>query len=253
MTNLDRILKSRDITFPTKVCLVKGMVFPVVMHTCERLKRKLSAKELMLLNCGVGEDSWEDPQESWTARRSNQSILKEISPGCSLEGLMLKLKLPVFWPPEVKSWLIWKASNAGKDWGQEEKGLTEDEMVGWHHQLSGHGFGWTPGVGDGQGGLGVLRFMGLQRVGHDSATKLNWISYYLFVSCTKFFKGKPFLISFENSQLKQTFKNGLFFFSFWLLPSASKVYNQKSVNIWYMNDECLVKLTISSWKWQLSV
>ena len=59
---------------------------------------------------------------------------------------------PILWPPDVKSWLIWKDPDAGKDWGQE-KGTTEDEMVGWHHRLNGHGFGWTPGIGDGQGGL----------------------------------------------------------------------------------------------------
>ena len=60
---------------------------------------------------------------------------------------------PILWPPDAKSWLIWKDPDAGKDWGQEEKGTTEDEMVGWHHRLNGHGFGWTLGVGDGQGGL----------------------------------------------------------------------------------------------------
>ena len=84
----------------------------------------------------------------WTARRSNQSILKEISPGCSLEA-----ETPILWPPDVKSWLIGKDPDAGKNWGQEEKGMTEDEMVGWHHRLNGHGFGWTLGVGNGQGGL----------------------------------------------------------------------------------------------------
>ena len=87
MTNLDSILKSTDITLPTKVHLVKAMVFQVVMRV--GLQRKLSTEELMLLNCGVGEDS----RVLWTAKRSNHSILKEISPGCSLEGLMLKLKL----------------------------------------------------------------------------------------------------------------------------------------------------------------
>ena len=93
MTNLDSILKSRDITLPTKVRLVKAMVFPVVIYGCENWTiRKLSTEELMLLNCGVGEDS----RVPWTVRRSNQSILKEISPGCSLEGLMLKLKLQYF-------------------------------------------------------------------------------------------------------------------------------------------------------------
>ena len=77
---------------------------------------------------------------SWTAKRSNQSIVKKISSEYSLEGLMLKLKL------QYLDHLI-------KDRGQEEKGMTEDEMVGWHHRLNGHGFGWTLGVGDGQGGL----------------------------------------------------------------------------------------------------
>ena len=74
-----------------------------------------------------------------------KSILKEISPGCSLEGLMLKL----IRPPHAKSWLIGKDPEAGRDWGQEEKGTTEDEMAGRHHQLDGHEFEWTPGVGDG--------------------------------------------------------------------------------------------------------
>ena len=74
----------------------------------------------------------------WTARRSNQSILKEISPEYSLEGLMLKLKLQCFWPSDAKNWLIGKDPDAGKDWRQEEKCTTEDEMVGWHHWLNGY-------------------------------------------------------------------------------------------------------------------
>ena len=88
----------------------------------------------------------------WTARRSNQSVLKEINPEYSLEGLMTKLKLQYLWPPDVKSWLIWKDPDAGKDWRQEEKGTT-DEMVGWHHRLNGHELGQALGAGDGQGGL----------------------------------------------------------------------------------------------------
>ena len=76
-------------------------------------------------------------ESPWTARRSNQSILKEISPGCSLEGLMLKLKLQYFGHLR----LIGKDSDAGRDWGQEEKGTTEDEIAGWHHRLDGHEFG----------------------------------------------------------------------------------------------------------------
>ena len=108
---------------------------------------------------------------SWTARRSNQSILMEFSPGCSLEGLMLKLKLQYF------GYLMGKAdsfekTDFGKDWGQEEKGTIEDEMVGWHHRLNGHEFGWTPGVGDGQGGLACCNSWG--RKESDVTERLNW-------------------------------------------------------------------------------
>ena len=92
MSNLDGVLKSRDITLPTKVHVVKAMVFPVVMYGCESWTIRLSAKELPLLNSDVGEDS----RVPWTTRRSNQSILKEISPEYSLERLMLKLKLHYF-------------------------------------------------------------------------------------------------------------------------------------------------------------
>ena len=106
----------------------------------------------------------------WTARRSNQSILKEISPGISLEGMMLKLK-PVLWPPHAKSWLIGKDSDAGRDWGQEEKGTPEDEMAGWHHWLYGPESGWTPGVGDGQGGLACCDSWGRKE---SDATNLIW-------------------------------------------------------------------------------
>jgi len=88
----------------------------------------------------------------WTARRSNQSILKEMSPGCSLEGMMLKLKLQYFGYLMRRVDSLEK-TDAGRDWGQEEKGMTEDEMAGWHHRLDGREFERTPGVGDGQGGL----------------------------------------------------------------------------------------------------
>ena len=83
----------------------------------------------------------------------------------------VEAETPILWPPDVKSWLIWKDPDAGKDWGQE-KGTTEDEMVGWHHQLSGHGFGWTLGVGDGQGGLACCGLWG--RKESDMTEWLNW-------------------------------------------------------------------------------
>ena len=132
MANLDSILKSRDITLPTKVHLVKAMVFPVVMYGCESwtIKKaecqRIDAFELR---------SWRRLlRVPWTARRSNQSILKEISPEYSLEGLMLKLKLQYFGHvmPRADSS---EKSNAGKDGRQ--KGAAEDERVGWHHRLDG--------------------------------------------------------------------------------------------------------------------
>ena len=82
---------------------------------------------------------------------------------------------PMLWPPDGKSWLIWKDPDAGRDWGQEEKGTTEDEMVGWHHRLNGHEFGWTPGVGDGQGGLACCDSWG--RKESDTTERLNWTEH----------------------------------------------------------------------------
>ena len=85
---------------------------------------------------------------------------------------------PVLWPPDMKNWLIGKDPAAGKDWRQEEKGMTEDEMVGWHHRVNGHGFEQAPGVGDRQGSLVCCAVYGSQRVGHDWATELNWTHTY---------------------------------------------------------------------------
>ena len=89
----------------------------------------------------------------------------------------VEAETPILWPPDVKSWLIWKDPDAGKDWGQGEKGVTEDEMVGWHHQLNGHGFGWTPGVGDGQGGLVCCSSQGHKE--SDTTEQLNWTDWLL--------------------------------------------------------------------------
>ena len=89
----------------------------------------------------------------WTARRSNQSILKEIKSWVFIGRTDAEAETPVLRPPDGKNWFIWKDPGAGKDWRQEEKGMTEDEMAGWHHQLNGHEFEWTPGIGNGQGGL----------------------------------------------------------------------------------------------------
>ena len=149
MTNLDSILKSRDITLPTKVRLVKAMVFQWSCWTVKKAQCwKIDAFELWC---------WRRlSRVPWTARRSNQSILKETSPVCSLEGLMLKLKLPIFWPPHAKSWLIGKDPDAWRDWGQEEKGMTENEMAGWTWVWVDSGSWWWTGR------PGELRFMGSQ-------------------------------------------------------------------------------------------
>ena len=131
MTKLDSILKSRDITLSTKVCPVKVMFFPVVIYGCENWKaecRRIDAFELWCWRRRL--------RVPWTARRSNQSILKDISPGISLEGMMLKLKLQNFGHLMLRVDSLEK-TDAGRDWGQEEKGTTEDEMAGWHHRLHG--------------------------------------------------------------------------------------------------------------------
>ena len=170
MTNLDSILKSRDITLPTEVHLVKAMVFPVVMYGCESWtvkKAKCWRIDAFELWC------WRRLLRiPWTVRRSNQSILKEISPGCSLEGLMLKLKLQYF------GHLMWRVDSLekslmlGRIGGRRRRGTTEDEMVGWHHRLNGHGFEYTWGVGDGQGGLTCCNSWGCKE--SDTTEWLNW-------------------------------------------------------------------------------
>ena len=147
MKNLDIILKSKDIILLTKVHIVNAMVFPVVMYGCESWtlnKVECQRTDVFKLWC------WRRLlRVPWTARRSNQSILKEINPQYSLEGLMLKLMLQYF------GHLMWKAdllekTETGTDWRKEEKGRTEDEMVGWHQVLNGHESEQTPGDGERQ-------------------------------------------------------------------------------------------------------
>ena len=134
MTNLNSILKNRDITLPTKVHLVKAMVFPVVMYGCEIWTvKKAEHRRIDVFELWCWRRLMRVP---WIARRSNQSILKETSPGISLEGMMLKLKLQYFGHLMQRVDSLEK-TDAGRDWGQEEKGTTEDEMAGWHHRLDG--------------------------------------------------------------------------------------------------------------------
>ena len=176
MTNLDSIFKSRDFTLPTKVRLVKAMVF--------------SSGHVWMweLDC---EESWAPKNWCfWTVvlEKTLESPLdcKGIQPVHS-KGDQLwvffgrndaKDETPILWPPHAKSWLIGKDSDAGRDWGQEEKGTAEDEMAGWHHRLDGYGFGWTPGVGDGQGGLACYSSWGHKE--SDTTERLNWTEFYIF-------------------------------------------------------------------------
>ena len=169
-------IKKKDIASPTKIHLVKIMVFPVVMYGCESWTIKRAEHRRI--------DAFEPwcwrrlLRVPWTAKRPNQSILKEIKSVNTKENKpwvfigRTDAKIPILWPLDAKSWLFGKDCDAGKDWGQEEQGTTEDEMVGWHHQLNGHEFGWTPGVGDGQGGLACCGSWGRKEL--DTTEPLNW-------------------------------------------------------------------------------
>ena len=162
MTKLDSALKSRDITMPAKFRIVKAMVFPVVMYGCESWTIKKAECQRI------------DAFELWcwirllrvplTARRSKQSILKEINPEYSLEGLMLKLKLQSFGYLMQRANKLEKTNlDAGKDWGQEEKGATEDEMVGWHHRLNRHESEQTLGDSNGLRNLACCSSWGCKK------------------------------------------------------------------------------------------
>ena len=151
MTNLHSILKSRDITLPTKVHLVRAMVFPVVMYGCESWTiKKAEHWRIDAVELWCWRRHFRVP---WTARTSNQSILKGNQPWIFIGRTDAKAKTPILCPPDVKNWLTGKDHDAGKDWRLYKKGTAKDEMVGWHHWLNGHEFEQTPGVGDGQGGL----------------------------------------------------------------------------------------------------
>ena len=181
MTNLDSILKSRDTILSTNVHLVKAMLVLVVMYGCESWTIK-TAEPLRIdtFELGVGEDSWESLD------------CKEIQPVCPKGDQSpvftgrtdVEAATPILWPPDVKSWLIWKDPDAGKDRGQEEKWTTEDEMVGWHHQVKRHGFGWT---------LGLVHTREAWRAAvHGVAkswtrlTELNWTEFLAYVPKFKY-------------------------------------------------------------------
>ena len=147
MTNLDGILKSRDITLPTKVCLVKAMVFPIVMYGCESWTIKKAECRRVAFELWCWRRLLRVP---WTARRSNQSILKEISPGCSLEGLMLKLKLQYFGHLMRRVDSLEKTLMLGKIEGRRRRG---PQRMRWLDGITDSVDMSLPGVGSGQGGL----------------------------------------------------------------------------------------------------
>ena len=149
MTNLDNVLKSRDITFPRSIHIVKAMVFPVFMYRCESWTiKKAEQKRIDAFKLWC----WRRLlQVAWTTSRSNQSVLKDKS-WIFIERTDAEAETPILWPPDVKGRLIGKDPDA-EGWGQKEKGETKDEIVGWHHWLNGHEFEQTQGDSGGQGSL----------------------------------------------------------------------------------------------------
>ena len=172
MTNLDSILKSRDITLPTKVCLVKAMVFPIIMYGCESwIIKILEGRRIHAFQLWCWRRLLRVP---WTARRSNQSVHPRGNQSWIFIGRTdAEGEAPILWPPDAKNWLIGRDPDPGKDWKQEEKGTTEDEMVGWPPiqwtwvWVNSRSWQWTERPG-------MLQSMGWQRVGHDWVTELNW-------------------------------------------------------------------------------
>ena len=136
---------------PTKVRLVKAMVFPVVMYGCENWTvKKAEHQRIDAFWTAVLEKTPESPLDC----KEIQPVHSEGDQSWVFIGRTdAEAETPMFWSPHAKSWLTGKNPDAGRNWGQEEKGMTEDEMVGWHHRLDAHEFEWTPGAGDGQEGL----------------------------------------------------------------------------------------------------
>ena len=177
---IDSILKSRDIALPTKVCLVKAMVFPVVMYGYESrtVKKALERQRIGAF-------------ELWCWRRLLRALdgkeIQPVHPKGDQSWVFIgrtdaEAETPILWPSHAKSWLIGKDPDSGRHWGQEEKGMTEDEMAGWHHRLDAHEFRWTPGVGDAQGGLACCNSWSCKE--SDMTERLNWTelkSYWNFI------------------------------------------------------------------------
>ena len=172
MTNVDSILKSRDITLPTMCWLSKALGFPVVMYRCKMYNKESWAQKNWCFWTVVLEKTLESPLDC----KEIQPVHSEgDQPWDFFEKNDAKAETPVLGTPHEKSWLIGKDSDGGRDWGQEEKGMTEDEMAGWYHGLNGRESEWTPGVGDGQGGLACCNSW--SRKESDTTEWLNWTEY----------------------------------------------------------------------------
>ena len=162
------------------------MVFPVVMYGCESWTiKKAEHWRIFAFKLWYRRRLFRVP---WEIKPVNP---KRNHPWIFIGRTDAEAETPILWPPDAKNWLIWKDPDAGKDWRQEEKGTTEDEMVGWHHQLNGHGFGWTLGVGDGQGGLACCSPWGRGKSKElDMTEQLNWIPFLcvICIHCVHFHK-----------------------------------------------------------------
>ena len=160
------------------------MVFPVVRYGCESWTIKRAEHQRTdALNCGVGEDSWESlgcKEIQPVHRKGNQSWI-------FIGRTDAKAETPILWPPDAKNWFIWKDPGARKGWRWEEKGMTEDEMVGWYHRLNGHEFEWTLGVGDGQGSLACCSPWNRKEL--DTTERLNWTELKGLLASTNSFNG----------------------------------------------------------------
>ena len=152
---------------PTNVHIVKAMVFPVVTYECESWTIKKTEHRTVLSNCGAGKDSW----ESLGLQEIKPVNPKRNQPWIVIGRTDSEAEVPIFWPPDAKSWPTGKDSAAGKDWGQVEKGAEEDEIVGWHHYFNGRKFEQTPGDSEGQGSLICCSSWGSQRVGYNLVTE----------------------------------------------------------------------------------
>ena len=177
MTNLDSILKSIDVTLPTNVHPVKAMVFPVVMYGCESWTiKKAECRRIDTFELCMLEKTPEGPLDYKKIQpfhpKGNQSWI-------FIRRTDAEAETPILWPPDIKNFLTGKVSDAGKDWMREEKRMTENDMVGWHHQLEGHEFKQAPGVGDGQGSLECCISWGGREL--DAAEQLNWNEHIPYI------------------------------------------------------------------------